>query len=292
MRIEEIHQPDDPRVDDFRVLKDADLLAKRGVFIAEGRLVVERLLLPSCRFGIKSLLLTPRRFEAIRPAIEASGKDPLVYLLSREAMDDVVGFHFHQGALGAGRLEDDGDVEPVLRSAIDQSSRVGTRPVVVVLEDLVDLDNVGSIFRNAAALGAGGVLLSPRCASPLYRKAIRTSMGQTLLLPFGRFSDWPRGVQDLRNAGWTVAAMTPSVGAVEIGDFVRGLAGPEGGRVAIMVGSEGEGLSVGAMSAATAMVRIEMARRVDSINVATACAIALHRMVAGDASARGRPVEA
>ncbi|MBL0922719.1 MAG: hypothetical protein IBJ10_11420, partial [Phycisphaerales bacterium] len=114
MRVEEVDSLDDPRMDDYRVVKEAALLQGRGVFIAEGRLVVERLLEPSCRFEIKSMLLTPARLDALRPDIERSGKNPLVYLVSRETMDGVVGFKFHQGAVAAGRIGPGLHVDDVL----------------------------------------------------------------------------------------------------------------------------------------------------------------------------------
>jgi tRNA G18 (ribose-2'-O)-methylase SpoU len=273
MRVEVIESLDDPRVDDYRVIKEAALLQQRGVFIAEGSLVLERLLDPGCRFEIKSMLLTPKRLEAMTPDIERSGKDPLVLRVTREQMDGVVGFRFHQGAVAAGRIGGGLSVDEVVERAIATSTGAA-RTMLVVLEDLVDLDNVGSIFRNATALGAGGVLLSPRCADPLYRKAIRTSMGHALRLPFARMQDWPDGLRRLRELGFTVAAMTPGEGSVEIGALARNA----GERAALLVGTEGDGLTRAAMAAADLRVRIPMSSGVDSLNVATACAVALQRL--------------
>ncbi len=273
MRIEAIDHLDDPRVDDYRVLKEAALLLDRGVFIAEGRLVVERLLEPANRFAIKSMLVTPARLEAMREAIDASGKDPLIYVVERERMDQVVGFRFHQGVVAAGRIGPGLGVDDVVAQAIGAGARMA-RTMLVALEDLVDLDNVGSTFRNAAALGAAGVLLSPRCADPLYRKAIRTSMGHALRLPFARLERWPDDLRRLRELGFTVAALTPGAGSEDIGAFVRNA--PE--RVVALLGTEGEGLTAEAMAAADVRVRIPMASGVDSVNVATACAIALQRL--------------
>jgi tRNA G18 (ribose-2'-O)-methylase SpoU len=149
---------------------------------------------------------------------------------------------------------------------------------VVVLEDLVDHDNIGSAFRNAAGFGASAVLLSPSCADPLYRKSVRTSMGHILRVPFGRFGekDWPRGLDALRERGFAVAAMTPADDAIDIDAFARTLTGER--RLAILLGSEGPGLSTRAMRAADARVSIPMAQGADSINVAAALAVALHAL--------------
>lgn len=274
MRIEAIDHPDDPRVDDYRGLKEAELLQRRGVFIAEGRLVVERLLSPRCPFAVKSMLLTPQRADELRETIESSARDPRILTLSAQHMAEVVGFRFHRGILAAGRIPEEQPAGPVIRAALEPPSPGPRRPLLVVLEDLVDLDNVGSTFRNAAALGARAILLSPRCADPLYRKAIRTSMGHSLLLPFGRIDDWPGGLDEIRAAGAVVAALTPAPGAVEINEFARSLA--PGRPVALVAGTEGEGLSRRALDACDVRVRIDMAGAVDSLNVATAVAVALH----------------
>lgn len=267
--VSRVDSADDPRVGDYGIIKDRDALRERGVFIAEGRLVVERLLSPACRFRVRSLLLQEERFESMRETIEtrAARSGPFeVMVATKKMMEEVVGFRFHQGCLGAGVIEEDPGTEWLL-------SRIGAGPLVV-LEGLVDLDNVGSVFRNAAALGAAGVVLSPDCAPPLYRKSIRTSMGHALLLPFARAREWPREFEVLRAAGFEVLALTPSEDARDLRATVGGMA--RGKRAALLLGAEGGGLTREAMVAADARVRIPMAAGVDSVNVATAAAIAMY----------------
>ncbi len=277
--VSRVDSADDPRVGDYAILKDRDALRERGVFIAEGRLVVERLLSPACRFRVRSLLLQEERWESMRSLVEAraarSGRYE-VMLASKGVMEEIVGFRFHKGCIGAGEMEEDPGVEWLL-------SRIGDGPLVV-LEGLVDLDNVGSVFRNAAALGAAGVLLSPDCAPPLYRKSIRTSMGHALLLPFARARDWPGVFGALRAAGFETLALTPSEDAEDLRATVGGMR--PGRRAALLLGAEGPGLTREAMGAADARVRIPMAAGVDSVNVATAAAIALYE-AASTARERG-----
>ncbi len=272
--------PDDPGLADYRVVKERDTLETRGVFVAEGRLVVERLLSPSCRFGVRSLLILHDRLDALRPFLAQRAADLLrdeapIYLADRALMDAIVGFRFHQGCLAVGRLparDDPRGLAPALLGALPPGPAT-----LVVLEDLVDLDNVGAVFRNSAALGARGVLLSPRCADPLYRKAVRTSMGHSLLLPFARFGRWPVDLGLLRDAGFTIGALTPAPDAQTLDAFARGA--PERlERVALLLGTEGDGLTSAALGAADARVRIPMHTGVDSLNVATSLAIALHHL--------------
>lgn len=267
--VTEVSGVDDPRVLDYRVIRDRDALRDRGVFIAEGQLVVERLLSPACRFRVRSLLLHDERWEGMREAVEAKAgcSEPFeVMLATKDVMEEIVGFRFHRGCLAAGVLEPDPGIAWLL-------SRVRAGPLVV-LEGLVDLDNVGSVFRNAAALGASGVLLSPDCAPPLYRKAIRTSIGHALMLPFARATEWPGELGILRSAGYDVLALTPSADARELAEVVGGMSA--GRRAALLLGAEGAGLTRAAMAASDARVRIPMALGVDSVNVATASAIALY----------------
>ena len=145
---------------------------------------------------------------------------------------------------------------------------------LVVLEGIANPDNMGGIFRNAAAFGAAGVVIGPGCCDPLYRKAIRVSMGAALTVPFAEAGpEWPRGVEELRQAGFRVLALTPAAGAVD----VAAAAAAAGGRVALLAGSEGEGLTEAAMALSDLRVRIPLAPGTDSLNVATAVGIALHR---------------
>ncbi len=274
VRVTEVCSADDPRVTDYRVIKDRDALRDRGVFIAEGRLVVERLLAPGCRFRARSVLLQEERWGGMKEIVEgkAAHSGPFEVMTANKAvMEEIVGFRFHQGCLAAGVMEPDPDVRWLL-------ARAGGGPLVA-LEGLVDLDNVGSVFRNAAALGAGGVLLSPDCAPPLYRKAIRTSMGHTLSLPFARATDWPGDLGALRGAGYDVLALTPGESATELRAAAQGMA--RGRRACLLLGAEGAGLTRAAMDASDARVRVPMAAGVDSVNVATAAAIALYEVLLG-----------
>ena len=269
-RVSRVVSPLDPRLLDYTIVKERDLLRDRGVFVAEGKLVVSRLLLPACRFHVRSMLVLEQRLNELLPLAELRGDFP-VYVADRPTMDAIVGFRFHQGCLAVGALDTHASAASVL------DALPAGRRTVVVLEDLVDLDNVGSVFRNAAALGADAVLLSPRSADPMYRKAIRTSMGHALLLPWARFDIWPEGLDTLRTRGFALLALTPAPDAEPIAAAAARLdAAPLRG-VALMLGAEGDGLSPAALRAADARVRIPMANDVDSINIATAAAVALHR---------------
>lgn len=273
------------------MLKERDTLESRGVFVAEGRLVVERLLSPACRFRVRSLLILGSRLDALRPFLAQREADLLrdrvpIFVADRALMDAIVGFRFHQGCLGVGSLPSPADaahLAPALLGALPAGPAT-----LVVLEDLVDLDNVGAVFRNSAALGAAGVLLSPRCADPLYRKSIRTSMGHALLLPFARFERWPEGLDVLRAAGFTLCALTPAPEAQTLDEFAHSAAASGLGRVALLLGTEGDGLTPGAQGVCDARVRIPMHTGVDSLNVATALAVALHHLNAARTRAARR----
>jgi tRNA G18 (ribose-2'-O)-methylase SpoU len=246
---------DDPRLDDYRNIPDPDLLRSRGIFIAEGRYVVRRLL--ASRFRTRSILMTPAARDASGDVVEQAGELPL-FVVSQETMNGIAGFNIHRGCLAVGERPPAAAWRDLARPA----------SLVLVLEGVSNADNVGGLFRNAAAFGAGAVLLGPACADPLYRKAIRTSMGASLDVPFAALPDWPADLARLRADGFTLVALTPS------GDARLSRAD----RTALLVGHEGEGLSEDALSAADVRVRIPMAGGVDSINVATAAAIALYEL--------------
>jgi len=265
MKVEIVEDPADPRVADYRDARDGQLRHRAGLFLSEGRLVVRRLLEAS-RFRVRSLLLTPRALDDLRDLL-AGDDAPPTYLASAETIRAVVGFKFHRGCLAAA----------VRGAPLDPEALIdppGAR-TLLALEELADPDNVGAVFRNAAAFGATGVLLSPGCADPLYRKAIRVAMGATLSLPFAR-TDWRDGLDRLRAAGYTLLALTPDRDAEDISSIVAG--GLSSRRLALLVGSEGDGLGAGTRHAADRRVRIPMAAGADSLNVATACGIALHRL--------------
>jgi tRNA G18 (ribose-2'-O)-methylase SpoU len=186
-------------------------------------------------------------------------------------MNGVAGFNFHRGCLAIG-------VRPPARN---WRSVTANARRLAVLERVGDVDNVGSIFRNAAAFGTDAVLLQPDCADPLYRKAIRTSMAASLTIPFATVP-WPDALRELNGTGWATVAMTPASEAPSLRSVAAAISGR---RVAIVLGHEGEGLSEEALAACRHRARIVMARGVDSVNVATAAAIALYELAAGDAEA-------
>jgi tRNA G18 (ribose-2'-O)-methylase SpoU len=191
-----------------------------------------------------------------------------IYLAPPEVIEAVGGFNFHRGCLALAERPAAGDAARILAAAAPG------RPIVVV-EGVAQADNVGSIFRNAHAFGAAGVLLDPATVDPLYRKALRTAMGATLVVPWARLERWPGAFDTLRAAGGVVAALTPKPPAIELDAFAEA---HRGRRVAILVGSEGTGLGGGALAAADVRVRIAMAPGADSVNVATATGIALHAL--------------
>jgi len=194
----------------------------------------------------------PSRVEQL-PTVDAP-----VYAVDKWLLSDVVGFRVTRGVLAS--AERPAPKSP--RALLANSRRVA------VLESLNDFENLGALFRNAAAFGVDAVLLDPQCADPLYRRSVRVSMGHVLRVPFAVVDDWPGGLKLLRDNGFTVLAMTPRDDAVPL----RDVAPP--GRWAVLLGAEGPGLSPEAMAAADALVRIPMAGDVDSLNVATAAAIA------------------
>jgi len=262
----------DPRVADYSGLKDAQLRAlaagpgqEPGVFLAEGELVVRELI--ASPMHVRSVLLTPGRIAAMTDALVRLPEGVPLYVAQQGVMDEVVGFHIHRGILAAGVRPPPPDLDALLAGA-------GS---LVILEDLTNHDNVGGIFRAAAALagvggrGGGAVLLSPRCCDPLYRKAIRVSMGMALRVPFARLAPWPEGLRVVRAAGFTVVALTPSPGAVSMGE----LRPTTIGRPAVLLGSEGPGLTHAAMEEADLRVRIPIDPAVDSLNVVVAAGIAL-----------------
>lgn len=256
----------DRRLDDYRNIPDPELLRARGIFMAEGRHVVRRLL-QSQRFTTRSLLLTPAAHEGLADVVERSTDIP-VYVVSQEAMNEIAGFNIHRGCLAIGVRPAQTAWDEVVRDAL----------LVVVLEGVSNADNVGGIFRSAAAFGAGAVLLGPACTDPLYRKAIRTSMGAALRVPFAVLRDWPGDLARLRRAGFHLVALTPDSSAVPLGELDAAKRSPANARTALLVGHEGDGLSGDAIAAADVRARIPMVAGVDSLNVATAASIALYEL--------------
>lgn len=264
----DIPDPDDPRVEDFRDLNSVDrrpdLPTGKGLVIAEGVLVVQRML--ASRFPPHALLGTDRRLTEL--AADLTGVDVPFYRASAEVMAAVVGFHLNRGVLAAARRP------PELATA---EVVAGTR-TVAVLEGVNDHENLGSIFRNAAGLGVDAVVFGAGCADPLYRRAVRVSMGHALLVPFARAKSWPGELNILRDNGFRLLAMTPDPRAPSLAEVMGAVAGE---KVAVLVGAEGPGLTETAMRASDTRVRIPMARGTDSLNVATAAALAFYERARG-----------
>ena len=254
---------DDSRLEDYRNVRDPESLRRRGLFVAEGRLVVERLLERSECYDVKSFLLNEPSFASLEPLLEKASGVP-IYVCPTAELESIVGFNLHRGCLAIANRPRESTVAEVI-------SRATT---VVVLEAIADADNVGAVFRNASAFG-GGVVLSPTCCDPLYRKAIRTSMGAVFRTPFARAREWPGDLARIRHAGFTLAALTPREPATPLEAFA-GAQRPR--KIALMVGTEGRGLSEEADAVADVRIRIAMQPGVDSLNLATAAAIALYQL--------------
>ncbi|WP_158881852.1 TrmH family RNA methyltransferase [Amycolatopsis anabasis] len=256
--------PADHRLDDFRDLSAADRRPDRpggrGLVIAEGTVVVRRLL--DSPYPVRALLGVERRVRDLEQ--DLAGLDVPAYVTSAETMAEVVGFHLNRGVLAVA------DRAPA-RSAAELAA--GAR-ALAVLEGVGDHENLGALFRNAAALGVDGVLLGAGCSDPLYRRSVRVSMGHVLRVPFAPLEPWPSGLDLLRARGFRIAALTPRPGSAELWALRR--AGDE--RFALLLGSEGPGLSEEALAAADLTVRIPMADGVDSLNVATAAAVAFYEL--------------
>jgi tRNA G18 (ribose-2'-O)-methylase SpoU len=255
MPLIEIADVGDARLADFRDLTDADVRPdRRGIVIAEGVTAVERLI--TSPYRVRAVVGLRQRLTSL------STVDAPVYVVDKWMLSDVVGFHVTRGVLAsADRLPP--------RSAVTLLSE--TRRVAV-LEGLNDFENLGALFRNAAAFGLDAVLLDPRCADPLYRRSVRVSMGHVLHVPFAVIDDWPGGLKSLRDRGFAMLAMTPRTAAVPL----RTVVAPR--KWALLLGAEGPGLSDAALAAADTLVRIPMARGVDSLNVATAAAVAFAQL--------------
>ena len=263
MPIIPITHSDDARLAEFRNVPDADLLRQHGLFVAEGRLVVQRLLDEST-LAARAVLVTDVARMSLHDVLAAHDTLP-VYVVPQEVMNEITGYHIHRGCLALGQ-------RPPARSLDDLTASARW---LVAIERVGNADNVGSIFRNAAAFGADGVLVGPSCIDPLYRKAIRTSMGAALTMPFADARPWPDVLEDLHTDGWTTIAMTPSPKAMPLADVVDIVRGQ---RVVVVVGHEGDGLLQDSLVASSYQARIPMASGVDSVNVATAVAIALYEL--------------
>lgn len=260
----EITDPADPRLADYVALTDVVLRRRtepeRGLYIAESQKVIRRALRAGHR--PRSYLMARRWLEDLSDiVVDAESQGIPVYFGEHDVIEQLTGFHLHRGALAAMQ-------RPVLPGV--QSLLSGARRVVV-LEDVVDHTNVGAIFRSAAALGVDAVLITPSCADPLYRRSIRVSMGTVFQVPWTRIDPWPGGLDLLREAGLTIVAMALSDDSVSLDE----LESDPPDRVALVLGTEGDGLSRRTVEGADVTVRIPMAGGVDSLNVAAASAVAM-----------------
>ncbi|MEV4170004.1 RNA methyltransferase [Nonomuraea sp. NPDC049709] len=265
--LEYVTGPDDPRLSDYTRLRDVELRksleAERGLFLAEGEKVIRRAV--GVGYPIRSVLTTPRWLASLEDVLGGA----TVYVVSDEVMTGIAGFQVHRGALAS--------MERLPLPAVETLLKGGARRLLV-LEDLVDHSNVGAIFRSAAALGVDGVVLSPRCADPLYRRAVKVSMGAVFSIPYARMDDWFEGLSQLRSAGFQTLALTPDQAATPMNEveFAE--------RVALLLGAEGDGLSSRWLEEADLTVCIPMSAKamaagVDSLNVVAAAAIACHGLM-------------
>jgi tRNA G18 (ribose-2'-O)-methylase SpoU len=269
VRALEVSRLDDPRLAVFRDVKDRALRDRAGLFLVEGRLGVRRLL-EQTRFRPHAVFVTPAAHAALADALAKLPDETPVYVGPKDLLCRVVGYRLHRGCLAAAERGPARDALELLRA------RGAPAGPLVLLEDVTDPDNVGGVLRNARAFGAAAVWLTPRCADPLSRKATRVSVGASLFVPFATLADVAAAAALLRAAGFAVLAFTPAAEALSIDAAAALLAGVE--RRALVFGGEGSGLSPAALAAADLRVRIPMAGDVDSLNLATASGIALHRL--------------
>ncbi|MEI7056922.1 RNA methyltransferase [Nocardioides sp. CCNWLW239] len=257
----EISDPNDLRLADYRDLRDVELRksleSSEGLFLAEGEKVVRRAVTGG--FEPRSFLMAPKWLDGLADVLATT--DAPCYVMSEKAAEEVTGFHVHRGALASLKRRQLPMVDSVLAGARS----------VLVLEDIVDHTNVGAIFRSGAALGFDAVLLAPRCADPLYRRSIKVAMGAVFALPWTRLPDWYEALPSLSAAGFTTVALTLADDAVDIEKAVEGV-----DKVALVLGSEGHGLSPRWQQAADRRAIIPMSAGIDSLNVAAATAVACY----------------
>ena len=259
----EVADAGDPRLADYRDLRDVELRkhleAEHGLFLAEGEKVVRRAV--EAGYTPRSFLMAPRWLDGLADVLDAS--DAPCYVVSEELAEQVTGFHVHRGALASLRRRPLPPVDEVLAGAT----------TVLVLEDIVDHTNVGAILRSGAALGVDAVLLSPRCADPLYRRAVKVAMGAVFSMPWTRVDDWYDALPVLSARGFTTVALSLAEDAVPLDDAVAGL-----DRVALVLGGEGHGLSARWQTSADRRAVIPMREGIDSLNVAAATAVACYAL--------------
>jgi tRNA G18 (ribose-2'-O)-methylase SpoU len=258
LAVQRINEPGDPRLADYAHVGDAAWLRAHGLFVAEGRLVVERLV-ETARFRIRSVVLTPAAFEALAGRLAAVPAP--VYLASRDVLEALTGFDFHRGCLALAERPAPADAPWSAGGSL------------LGIEGVANPDNIGGLFRVAEAFGAGGVLLDPSCADPLYRKSIRTSMGSVLRLPFERPTPWIEALEAIRAKGFRLVTLTPHLSGTPIDDYSKSM--PSGERLVLIVGAEGPGASEALLELSDHLLRIPIAEPLDSLNVVVAAGVAL-----------------
>lgn len=259
--IHRVASADDPRLHPYRHVADPAWLRAHDLFVAEGRLVVGRLLdLPQYR--LRSVLVTAAAYTSLQARLDAA--DAAVYVSDPGVLRSVTGFNFHRGCLAL-----------AARPAPLTPDALAVAPRLLGLEGVSNPDNVGGLFRAAAAFGIGGVLLEATAGDPLYRKAIRTSMGAALRVPFARAPDWLDALWTLRRAGHRLAALTPGAGALPLDAAAREVMS---GKWILLAGAEGAGLSSETLALADVRLRIPIDPAVDSLNVVVATAVALYAL--------------
>ncbi|MGW2335729.1 TrmH family RNA methyltransferase [Streptomyces sp. NPDC001685] len=262
-----VDDPDDPRLRDYTGLTDVDLRRRRepaeGLFIAEGEKVIRRA--KEAGYEMRSMLLSAKWIDVMRDVIDELPAP--VYAVSPDLAEQVTGYHVHRGALASMQRKPLPGATDLLHNARR----------VVVMESVNDHTNIGAIFRSAAALGMDAVLLSLDCADPLYRRSVKVSMGAVFSVPYARLETWPKALETVREAGFSLLALTPDEKAKTLDE-----AAPHRmDRVALMLGAEGGGLSTQALVAADEWVRIPMSHGVDSLNVGAAAAVAFYAVATG-----------
>jgi tRNA G18 (ribose-2'-O)-methylase SpoU len=262
-----VDSADDDRLADYRNLTDVALRARHepasGMYIAESASVIERAV--EAEHQPRSILMQDSWLDRMNPLLQSIGAlepDGIpVFVGDRTVLESLTGFHVHRGALAAMHRPE----LPSVASVVAGATRI------VILEDLVDHTNVGAIFRSAAGLGIDAILVTPRCADPLYRRSVRVSMGTVFQIPWTRIENWPDGLEELRAAGFTIAALSPRT---ETSINLDDLAAHPPERLALVFGTEGDGLTDTALSTSDTRVSIPMHAGVDSLNVAAASAVA------------------
>ncbi|MFJ4499845.1 TrmH family RNA methyltransferase [Streptomyces sp. NPDC088864] len=260
-----VEDPDDPRLSDYTDLTDVELRRTKepaeGLFIAEGEKVIRRAL--GAGYAMRSMLLSAKWLDVMGDVIEDT--EAPVYAVSPELAQRVTGYHVHRGALASMERKP----LPAPADLLEHGDAIRR---VAVFEDIVDHANLGAAFRNAAALGVDAVLLTPRCADAFYRRAVKVSMGAVFHVPWTRLTSWPQDTQVLRAAGFTLAALCLSDRAITLDE----LAARDDEKLALVFGTEGDGLAPATLAAADEHVRIPMDAGVDSLNVAAASAVAFY----------------